>query len=264
MENNTNQCKILVLSDLKKPADTLLKNSASLAKIVHGDIHFLCVKKPTEIVKMESQLSAMRTINQEHFATKKHILNLIEPISKAYNIKISHTLSFGNVKDVIGKFIKEHHPDIVVIGKRKSKLLNLMGDKMTQYVYEKHKGSILISAEENALDPNNKLTLGLLNNTNEAFNFSKDLIEHSQKPIKSFKVIKNSNRVQTNKVDNHEKVEYVFEENDNTIKNLSTYLAKNNINLLCVNREKEKKMKTDMSNIVNHLNVSLFFTTDTT
>tara|TARA_R110002049_G_scaffold62212_1_gene166517 strand:+ start:466 stop:1278 length:813 start_codon:yes stop_codon:yes gene_type:complete len=262
-----NKYKILVLSDLNKATSTLLKSTISLAKMVDGSIDFLCVKKPSEIVEKENQLSAIRNINQEHFAMKKEIINLIAPISNEYNININHTLSYGNVKSEIDTYIKEYKPDIIVIGKRKSKMLNLIGDNITNFVFKKHSGVIMISANENALEPNKKLALGLLNDMEDSFEFAKYLIAHTQKPVKSFKVVKQSNILkETTNVNNKENVEYVFEDNDNTIENLSNYLSKNNINLLCVNREKRANdkysMKADINNVINKLNVSMLLTTN--
>ena len=264
MENK--KYKILVLSDLKESDSTMLKNTVSVAKMINGDIHFLCVKKPTEIVKKENQLSAMRSINEEHFSAKKSIENLIKPIAETYKVNISHSLTYGNLKNEIGSYIKEQQPDIIVVGKRKSNLLSLMGDNVINYVFKQHKGTIMVSGEENVLEPNNEFSLGLLNENNETFHFAENLMEHTQKPLKSFKIVKNSNSVKTSNFNNKKKVEYVFEDNDNAIKNLSNYLLKSNINLLCVNREiekgsKAKQTKASVSNIINNLNVSLFFTT---
>ena len=262
-----NKYKILVLSELNESTNTILKSTISLAKMIDGSIDFLCVKKPSEIVEKENQLSAIRNINQEHFAMKKEIINLIAPISNDYNININHTLSYGNVKSEIGNYIKEHKPDIIVIGKRKSKMLNLIGDNITSFVFKKHSGVIMISANENALEPNKKIALGLLNDIEDSFEFAKDLIAHTQKPVRSFKVINQSNTLkETTNVNNKENVEYVFEDNDNTIENLSNYLSKNNINLLCVNREKrlndKYSMKADINNVINKLNVSMLLTTN--
>ena len=63
------KCNILVLSDIDKSANTILKNAINLAKIVDGDVNFFCVKKPTEIVEKDSQLSAMRAINEKFLET---------------------------------------------------------------------------------------------------------------------------------------------------------------------------------------------------
>ncbi|SFZ90450.1 Nucleotide-binding universal stress protein, UspA family [Flaviramulus basaltis] len=260
--------KILVLSDLKNTADTMLKSTISLAKMIDGEIDFLCVKKPSEIVKKENQLSAMRVINEEHFTAKKEILNLIKPVSEAYSIKINHTLSYGNVKSEIGKYIKEHQPDIIVLGKRKSKGFNLLGDNITQFVLNNHAGTIMISTNKNALEPDKKLSLGILNDIKETSNleFTKNLLENTHKPLKSFKLVKNSNEKNQVSLNDMETVEYVFEENDNAIKNISNYLSKSNINLLCIDRENEKNknskhvLKSDINNLINNFNVSLLLT----
>jgi hypothetical protein len=86
MENK--KYKILVLSDLKEGTDSTLKNAISLSKIIDADIEFFHVKKPTDIVERESQLSAMRTINKEYLETEKKIKNTIEPISRVYDMKL--------------------------------------------------------------------------------------------------------------------------------------------------------------------------------
>lgn len=260
-----NKYKILVLSDLNTSTSTILKSGISLAKMVDGSIDFLCVKKPSEIVEKENQLSAIRNINQEHFAIKKEVANLLTPISSAYNMDVNPNISYGNVKSEIGNYIDEHKPDIIVMGKRKSKMLKLVGDNITSFVFKKHRGVIMISADENSLEPGKKVSLGLLNGMENTFEFSKDLFEHTQKPIKSFKVMRQSSATNESiNVNNTENVEYVFEANDNSIDNLSNYLSINNINLLCVNREEKTDdkyaMKFSISNVVNKLNVSMLLT----
>jgi len=132
--------KILVLSDLNESTDTILKSTISLANMIDGNIDFFHVKKPDDVVKKDNQLSAIRSINQEHFSTKKKIKNVIEPISKDYGIHISYTLSYGNVKNEIGKHIKESQPDIIVLGKRNSKTFKLIGDSITQFVLKEYDG----------------------------------------------------------------------------------------------------------------------------
>ncbi len=260
--------KILVLSDLKQAASTMLKSTVSLAKMIDGEIDFLCVKKPSEIVERENQLSAIRTINQEHFTAKKEMLNLIKPISEDYNIKINHTLSYGNVKDEIGSYIKEQQPDIIVIGKRKSKTINILGDNITQFVLNKHSGTIMISAEKNTIEPDKELSLGIIEDAKEIFNseFTKNLLKNTQKPLKAFKVIENSDKKNEVSLNDNETVEYVFEENSDTIKNISNYLSKSNINLLCIDRDKEKDknskhlLKSDINRLIKNFNVSLLLT----
>ena len=96
MKNN--RYKILVLSDLKNTTKSTLKSSASLAKMINGEVSFFHVKKATEIVEGDSQLSAIRTINKLHTTTRSEIKNLVESVAKDYDVKINHHHAFGNVE----------------------------------------------------------------------------------------------------------------------------------------------------------------------
>ncbi len=262
-----NKRKILVLSDLNETTTSLLKSAISLAKMVDGSIEFLCVKKPTDIVEKENQLSAIRNINQEYFVIKKEMVNLITPICNKYDVNINHKLSYGNVKSEIGHYIKEYNPDIIVMGKRKPKMLNLMGDNITNFVFKKHSGVILVSADDSTIEPDRKIVVGLLNDLEDSFVFSNDLMKHTQKPLKSFKIVNHSNPSKIiNDLKNSDVLEYVFEDNNSAITNLSNYLTKSKINLLCINREKKSNakysIKSDVNNIISKLNVSMLLTTN--
>ena len=268
MKNN--RYKILVLSDLKSTTETTLKSTVGLAKMVGGEIHFFHVKKPTDVVKRENQLSAIRTINHDHISTEKKIQNMVDSISETYDTNIKYSFTFGNVKNEIENHIKSLNPDIIVLGKRKPKGLKLLGDSITHFVLKKHTGPIMIAADKNAIEPNKVLSLGLMNGSEESFNmeFANDLMEHVQKPLKSFKVIKRSvpSSVNSEKAKDNKTVEYVFEHRDDTTQNLSNYLSKSNINLLCIDRNfRQEKSKTnlimtDLKEAMNKFNVSLLLT----
>lgn len=263
MKNN--KYKILVLSDLKESTSTTLKSSVSLAKMIHGDITLFHVKKPTDVVERESQLSAMRTINREQIITSKKIEEALAPISKDYDININSTFSFGNVKHEIEAHIKASKPDVIVLGKRKAKGLKFLGDNITDFVLKTHKGPVMIVSNKNGLEPEKELHLGLFNDKEQYFDlkFTEDLIAQTRRPLKSFSIINNTNGIKEKEVSVSSKtVDYVFEKNDNTIQNLSNYLVKNNVNLLCVNREKNneksKALKAEIKDIIDNVNVSLF------
>lgn len=261
--------KILVLSDLKSSAVNTLKSSISLAKMTNGQIDFFYVKNPTDIVERENQLSAIRTINKEHIIINKKIQNLINPIADEYGIKINYSFTFGNLKNEVSTYIKEHQPDIIVLGKRKSKTLNFVGDNMTQFVLDKHDGVIMLATNKNPLEPNHEISLGVLNSHEDLFklDFSTRLIDHVQKPLKSFKIVKNSKVTQNKSIlEDQKTIEYVFVHSDNTIKNLSNYLNKNNVNLLYIDRDEKNTnqdanfIKSDINDIINNINVSLLIT----
>ena len=264
MKNN--RYKILVLSDLKNSTNSTLKSSICLAKMINGDVDFFHVKKAEDIVKNDSQLSAIRTINKLHTTTSTEIQHLINTISKNYDIKISHNHAFGNVKSEISEYIQVNKPDIVVIGKRKSNPFNFTGDNITDFVIKNHDGAIMIASDENTFEPNKNFSIGVLNDIEKSFNieFADSLISHSQKPLKSFKIGKQSKALnEIEKSVERKTIEFVFEQTDNAINNLFNYLSKNNIGLLCLNRESKngkidmEVMKIDINKIISKTNISL-------
>ncbi|MFV0572992.1 MAG: universal stress protein [Xanthomarina gelatinilytica] len=257
----TNKYKITVLTDLKESAMEALKSTISFAKMIDADIEVFHVKKPTDIVKHESQLSAFRTINEQHTSTKKRLEDLISSVSdKEINLQYSYT--FGNVKNEIADYLTQYKPDIIVLGKRNSKSLNLNGDSLTNFIIKTHKGAILITGNDNILGSNQKLSLGILNGRNVSIDspLGQDLLSLSQTPLKVFSFIKQDNQSgRASKTQpNTKTVEYVFEHNDNTIKNLSNFLAKTNINILYLDRENKPDgaqglKQSDIKSVVNGL-----------
>jgi nucleotide-binding universal stress UspA family protein len=268
MKRNT--YKILVLSDLKEGTTSTLKNTVSLSKIINADVEFFYVKKPTDIIERESQLSAMRTISKEHIAVEKEIQNLVAPFSKDYNININTSFAFGNVKSEIESIINKTQPDIVVLGKRKQKMLSFIGDSITEFVLNTHKGAVMIASDTFGLEPGAELSLGFFNNQKEPLNlnFTDELIKQTAQPLKSFSIVEKSNKTREKLVSTTNKtVDYVFEKNDNAFKTLSSYLVKNKVNLLCINRgiqsNEQNLLTPEIKDVVNKISVSLLFTNET-
>lgn len=261
MKNNKH--KILVLSDLKKMTATTLMSSVSLASMIDAEIALFHVKKHIDIVESDNQLSAIRSLNEAHNTTEKEIEALIHPFSKEYNVAINTSFSFGKIKDEIRDHIKLTKPDIIVLGQRDSNPLQIIGDSITHFVLKEFKGVIMISANKNALVPNEKMTLGVFNDSKKVFNtkFSKDLITHTKAPLQSFKIINSQKETINTSAENEDKMlEYAFEKNANAMTTLSSYLSKNNINLLCVDRAENKTkntIETSLKEVINKLNVSL-------
>jgi len=256
--------KILVLSDFNAATTQTLKSTVSLAKIVNADIDFFYVKKATEVVDVENQLSAIRILNEEYLATNKKIEELINPISADYNVAINHQFTIGNVKNEIGSYIDKNKPDIIVLGKRKPKMVSLIGDNITQYVLEKYQGTIMIAGNENSLEPNKELSLALFSKANLTNPFIEKIISSTQKKLTSFKIAESTSALKEEEVLNTEKaVEYIFEKGDNVIKNIGNYLSKSNVNLLFVNREKEvnNSINKNINEVIKNLNCSLILTT---
>lgn len=263
--------KIVLLSDMKGDIPAKLKSAASLAKMINGEIMLFHVQNPAKIVKKENQLSAMRTINNEYTITNKKIQNLLKSFSKDYGVNINYSFALGNIKTEIGDYIKKQEPDIVVLGKKKSQSMQFIGDKITQFVLQQYKGPILITVDENALDSEEALSFGSLNDWESTRNlgFVEDLMKHTNKPLKSFKIVKNSDLLREPVDKKDEKViEYVFEQNDNTIEKIPNYLAKNKINLLFVKRGRKGQSQrtnltsSDFNSIINKLNVPVMISSE--
>ena len=261
-----NNYKIVVLSDLKDDVKSILKSAITLSKMIDGEIKFFHVRSASDVVEKENQLSAMRSINSEFKTIDKKIQQLLAPISKEYDVAINAKFSIGNVKNEIDKYIKEIQPDIIVLGKKKSTSFSFIGDNLTDFILKTHRGVIMISCENTTLEPSKEIALGLLNDVMPLSNldFADDLIKNSQKPLKSFKIAKGADSSEEIGLSTKEKiVEYVFEKNDNSIKNLSNYVSKNNINLLCVNRgDQNHKNKAGVKNLIGKINVSLLVSAD--
>jgi nucleotide-binding universal stress UspA family protein len=248
--------KILVLSDIDSSTRGILTNALNLAKIVAGEVIFFCVKKPTDIVENESQLSAMRVINEKFLETDNQIKSTIAALSNDEKIKISHKISFGNLKDEISKQIKATKPAIIVLGKQKSKILSFLGDNIIDFVLKEFSGTVMISSDKITVEANSELSLGLLNeNENLPKNeLKKTIISFAIKPLKSFQ-ISNNTKLKNEVVNSEKIIEYIFEDGDNALKNIDNYLVKNKIQLVFVPREKNK-----IGNLANHLNCSLMLT----
>ncbi len=262
----SNKYKILVLSDLKDSSDTIIQTTANLAKFTGGDIDLLYVKRPVDIVESDNQLSSMRTINRDYLTSKNKIENTIKSIGN--ELSINYNVIYGNVKQTIKEHIETTNPDIIVMGKKRFNALNLSGDRVTKFVLKKYNGVVLIASNENVLEPSADLSLGIFNHASNE-DLLKKLMAYTQKPIKSFKIQKSSNALEQDKSDDatlKDAVEYIFEPNDNAINNLSNYVLKNNIDLLCINRDNNDSNNTsvsgnlDINKMINKLNVSLLLT----
>lgn len=154
--------KILVLSDLKETTNGSLKKAVKLSKTIGADIALFCVKKPTDIVATDSQLSAMRSINKEYIETERKMKNIIAPIIEKENVNIETSFVFGNIKNEIEIQINSCKPDIIVLGHRKRKVLSFVGDKITDFVLKSHQGTVVISSDESDYNFENEFPIDFL------------------------------------------------------------------------------------------------------
>lgn len=256
--------KVLVLVDLNEFTDGIIISAVGLAKKINAEISLFHVKKPTDIVKQDNQLSAVRAINSDYNLTDKKIKLLINEISKAYNVPITYSFAIGNIKHELDQLLENSQPDIIVLGKRVSKSFSFMGDNMVKYVLKRHTGGALVVDQDNIIKPNQDIVVATLNSssTSPRLAYLKDLFERINKPLKSFRIVNRALKSEDLKGNNVKKtVEYVFEKGDNSIRNLSKYLSLNKINLLCLdlgaNESESDGVIINLDNVLEHLNVSI-------
>ncbi|MGS0525933.1 universal stress protein [Zobellia nedashkovskayae] len=241
-----NKYKIALLSDLTDGMHNLLKSSVSLAKMVDAEIEVFNVRKPTDIVGKDNQLSAIRTINHEYIVTDKRMKNLIAPFSKDYGVPIRYSSTFGNVKTEISRYLDDNTPNIIVLGRRKTKPFNTVDDRIINFVLSIFKESVMIVSEENGLEPNMNIGIGTLNCSNELLSssFPEALFANANSPLKAFSIVNGPiTQPQSHEFLGKKIVDYVFDYNDNTMKKLPIYLSKSKVDLLFVERKKKRKNK---------------------
>ncbi len=237
----TQKYKILALIDLTASSYQTVKNAVNLAKLLNGNVEVFHAKNIINIVDTENQNSAIRTLNEKHYATNNKIMHLVAQVNQEEGVSISHYLSFGNVKNEVLQHINKTKPDVIVIGKRKQKILNLLGDSITQLLLNHFFGAILITDEYKKLALKKGMSLGFYSKSLQDFQtkITKDLGENASNPIKFFKVRKRissahkSDTLENKELRFNEKtvVSYEFEE---SVDAFITFVSKNNIELLCV------------------------------
>lgn len=256
---------ILVLTNLNDSPKTLLKNAIKPAQTLNGEIRVLHVQKPLELVSKESQLSAIRNIYDERNATDNKMREFIEPVSKEFGISIKHILTIGNVKNELSKYIDEHQPDMIILGKRKSNPLKLIGDRTSQYILNNFEGEIMIAPDKKTLEPNKEIAMGALEDKEAFFasELTKQLVEETRKPLKSFKFTKNADdQKETHVQKDNSALEYVFEHNQNALEKFPDYLVKNNIDLLLIKNERGMQgtsnlKSSDINSIIKKVDLPL-------
>jgi nucleotide-binding universal stress UspA family protein len=161
-----NNYKILVLSDLK--SNRALVRAVELAKSIDADIELFHVKKPTEVINTDSQLSALRSIKEQNMLLEKKMKALIDPIKEREGLNIKPSFTFGNIKNRIEDYIKQSKPDIVVLGIKKPKKLKLLSDNITGFVKKKFDGVVICPMTMDNFDFLKETSLVDLNSTTPA------------------------------------------------------------------------------------------------
>lgn len=241
-----NKYKILVLSNLTDASTQVLKSASRIAQLIEAEVELFHVRKPTKIIKNESHLSAVRELKDHYVLVEKKLETMTASISENTQLKVSHFFTFGNIKTEILEHIEKSKPDIIVLGKRMSNTPNFLGDNIFTLLLKHFQGAILVGNDEFVLEHKTKVSLGLFNSTNTKTSVPciNSIISNTDRPIRSFSIA-NSIPKEANDTAKEDIVSYVFEKNDQALKNMSNYVLKNKVNLLFVDRESKVSNTTD-------------------
>lgn len=269
MEAIQKKHKIVVLTNLKDDLTSMLKSAVKLAWTIDAEISVFNVQKPSEVVKKENQLSAVKSIYSTRISIDKKMQGLVDPIAQQYDIAIKYSSSIGNVKSEISNYLEQHQPDMLVLGKRKSIVLKFIGDGITDYILNTYNGDIVIIPRKNNLDPEEDISFGIVNAPMlfSNFKFSKQLLKQTKGPIKSFRFeTKSQSPKEPTTYKDNKTIEYIFEHNENALEKLPNYVSKSNINLLLLknkNIEKDPNMKQlNLGNLIKKLDVPIMVVGD--
>ena len=263
----------LVLTDFSDASYIALKYAISLAKLIKSTIHVCHVGNPEKIVENDNPLMAIRDIELESKKVEKKIGAIIEIVT-AEGINVIPHYSIGNI---IGEFkdrIDVINPDLVIIGKKKKNLM--LSGKITSYLMNEYKGSLLIVGEESEFQIDTKICLGCNNNTLNQYDPSILYLLDKQitapltllnikKPNDSDELINIPQiwRESCNEVGRNIKIEH---ENDSSIaEGLLKHIPNNKISLLCVGKGKPKNFfqrlisghSSTISEIVNKVHIPI-------
>lgn len=245
MDTKKNKHKIALFTDLQEDISSLLKSAISFAQIINGEIEVIAVTKPTAFMEKENQLSAIRSLNREYLLANKRMKDLLSPIIKNYRVPINYSSTFGNIRNGIDRYLHENNPDVIVLGRHKSKHFNSAENRTINFVLNVFKGTVLVVPYNKGLEPGRKMGIGSFNCSEALFNgpFTKELFLHAKGTMKAFNMVESSKvPPPTNNSFGLKTIQYVFDHNENTVNNLPVYLSKSNIDLLFldgVNKEKE-------------------------
>ncbi|MBD3661712.1 MAG: hypothetical protein HUJ11_05995 [Arenibacter algicola] len=247
-----NKHKIAIFTDLQGDISSLIKSAVSLAQVIKGEIEILKVTKPSAVIGKENQLSAMRSLNREYILTDKKMKDILSPIIDNYGIPVNYSSTFGNIRNEIDRYLRENNPDIIVLGRHKSKHFNTAENRIINFVLGVFKGTVLIVSHDKGLEPGMKISIGSLNCSEAVFNssFIDELFLHANSTLKAFNIVESSDVLpQKGSSIGRKTINYVFDHNENTVNNLPVYLSISNIDLLLLDRG--IKEKDDISRLLN-------------
>ncbi|KAB7530732.1 hypothetical protein F8C76_04325 [Flagellimonas olearia] len=245
----TAKYRVTVLLEGLKNSEHIVANAVEMARTINATIDILQVKPAIDVVKRESQFSALDTIYKDDRKTRSKMQRLIQGIQKGEELPINYTLVYGNAKSTIKEHLVQEHPDIVVLGKRRS-MLGLWGDGLADFVVSEANTNVLVMDEDHKFHTFKDLNLGFLGDEvqNKGLEIINDLKRESEKPMRLFR-IKRHDTAHQPQSSWQKTVSYEFTEGSNAMDGLVSYVSRTNTELLCVPNKAHAKQLVRKSNV---------------
>jgi len=241
MKGNQKKYNISVLLDMSKSSEFVLTSAVELAKRIDGAIEVFHVKPTTNIIKGDSQLSAIRTLNQDDRSTRAELKDLISNMGEKENLPISYKLEYGNVKNRVRDYLALQKPDILVLGKHRSSMGGFF-ESITDFVIDNVSDTnVLILGEDDKFHTFKDINLGFFGTELEESDLEviKDLQRDSEKPVRHFDISDDASQKRIfpwNKT-----VSYKFGKSTNAMDGLVNYVSRTHTQLLCVPKKGSKR-----------------------
>ncbi len=244
-KNLNQKYRILVLTNLSNTSESALKNAVQLAKVLQGSVEAFHVKSPSKVVTQINQLSAERAIHEDYYKTKSILKQIINKIEKEEGIRIKYEVAYGNIKNEIRQKIAQVQPEIVLLGKRKVKRVDVLRRGITQFLLDECDANILITGEDHKLHSYTDISLGVFGQSlqKEGIEIINDLKEQNNNPIRYFSIRSKKNAEEATSRNDREMISYVFSEGTNALDGLASYVSKTNTQLLCIPRNLDGNRK---------------------
>ncbi len=239
-KNSGSKYRLLVLMDLSKASEIVLKNAVQLAKVIDGHVEVLYVKGPADVVECENQYAAVRSIHEDYKGSKLRFRRIIRKTEKENRISVTYRMAYGSIRKAIKEYMSKNNPDIVLLGKTKSSLADLFRQSVTKFVLKHCNVNVLIVGEDQKFHSYEDVSLGVYGEIIEqkGFEIIKDLKQQNNNPIRFFRIGKQKDSQEQFEIRHSEQnaVSYVFSEGANAIDSLAAYISRTNTQLFCIPR----------------------------
>lgn len=238
--------RLSVLLDLSKASKTTLTNAVQLAKAISGSVEVFFLKTPSDVVTRENQLTVVREDNQDGWDSKSKMERLVMEVGQQENFHISIKNTKGNLKSGLKEYLAEVKPNVLVLEKKRSKLMNLAGNGVHV---------LITSGEAHTFHSLEDISLGVFDDLKDSdFEIIQDLKRESKEPIRMFSV-KREKGVQKEVLGNT--ISYVFSEGANAMDAVVSYVSRTNTKLFCIPKAQKSRLsfQNPIQQVVRKLDV---------